>query len=132
MDPAFSHYIKMAKWCGKNLPPSSKIVTRKAEFFYWYSKLRGVCVLYNKDPMENLVYFNDLNIDYMTLTYTGFDGISRPYFYSVLNTYPQFFEVVKAEYVPGMGNKMPHYILKIKKEKLKKFLKKNYKIEQKQ
>ncbi len=122
-DPALNHYMELAKWAGKNLPQNSKIITRKPEYFWWYSGLKGANIRSVKDPIINLKYFADLDADYLTVTFTGFDGITNPYLFLVLKNYPQFFEPVKVDIVPGTGGRLRHFLLKIKKKELKEFIK---------
>jgi len=120
-DPYFDNYIELAKWCKKNTPHNSKFITRKSEYFYWYSKCQGANILY-KEPLENLIYINKLDADFITVSYMGFDGISNPYLFQLLRTYPQFFSVYYSSHVPGISNQVVYYVLKVKKDALKKFI----------
>ena len=121
-DPYFETYLELAKWCKNNTPANAKFITRKSEYFYWYSNRKGAPILY-KEPEENLKYIYKLDADFLTVTYTGFDGISNPFVSKLLNQYPQFFKVYHYIVVPGTN--LPYYVLKIEKEALKKYVNEN-------
>jgi len=123
-NPVFANYLELAKWFGKQFPPEVKVITRKSEYFYWYSKRKGTGILVNKSPEENLEYINELDIDYIIYTETGFDWGTNPTLIKLLRKYPQFFEVQYSGYVPYTNNRYKYAILKVKKEEVSKFFKK--------
>ncbi len=118
-DPAFAHYIKLAKWFKNNTPPGTKVLSRKGEYFYWYSRRQSIFTPTTMDADKILEFIKDLEFDYVLLTETGFDYRTRRYIDNAISKYPQFFKMIGSGYVPGTQRKF--FILKVEKEKLKSF-----------
>lgn len=121
-DPFFEHYIEVAKWCGKNLPKNSRIITRKPEYFYWYSNLKGSGLLINRSPEENLKFIYDLKFDYLTITYTGFDWNTNPTLFNLLKKYPDIVEVIKVFPLEFSGKNFPYALCKIKLDRVEEYI----------
>jgi len=112
-DPVFAHYIEIAKWFKKNMPKEIKILTRKGEFFYWYSGCPGYSHPNTMNAEKILKFINDLEFDYVLLTETGFDYRTRRYIDNAIANYPQFFELVWEWNVPNIQKKA--ILLKVEK-----------------
>ena len=123
-DPVFGHYVELAKWFGKNFPKGIKVMARKPGFFYWHSKRRAAPILFAKSPEENFKYINDLDIDYIIVTETGFDYSTNPVLFKMINQFKKFFKIKKKGFVPNTNNQRKYFILEVLKEPVKTYLKK--------
>ncbi|MBN1898613.1 MAG: glycosyltransferase family 39 protein [Spirochaetes bacterium] len=122
-DPVFTHYLELAKWFRVNTPEDTKVLSRKGEYFYWYSQRQSATHQVTTNTFAILEFIKDMDFDYVLLTQTGFDYVSRPSLDRVIQSYPRFFINPKGGYVPNTGNQRQFFILQVNKPLLRQFIK---------
>ena len=93
-NPSMTNYLNAASYCGDNLPDTARVICRKPEIFYFFSKYHpaDMCPTY-ATPEEVLKTLQNNHVEYLIID----DWFRHAYYtvYPCVAKYPEKFKLIK-------------------------------------